>query len=131
MTAMGGSLGLTVAIGGAVEYQQNSNPHFHGNVHLASAYQHNSLMEIATMIKAKTLDPEAVKAWHSWVLHEEHLDVEQHEPNTNEYETSWNMNNKGRECDNLCQLPHFIATGDCFHIAIGFLRTSWQVRFLR
>jgi hypothetical protein len=47
---MGGTSGLCVGFGGAVEYQQNDNPHFHGNAHLVSMYQYMSLHEIATLM---------------------------------------------------------------------------------
>ena len=38
MLPMGGTFGLAVGLGGAVEYQGDDDPHFHGNLHLASAY---------------------------------------------------------------------------------------------
>lgn len=47
MLLTGGLQGLGVAFGGSVEYQQNWNPHFHGNVHTASVYQHKTMTEIA------------------------------------------------------------------------------------
>ena len=43
MSAVGGVMGLAVAMGGAVEYQVNGNPHVHGNAVLAGVYQHKTL----------------------------------------------------------------------------------------
>ena len=51
MMPMGGVFGLAVAIGGCVEYQGNDDPHFHGNLHKASVYQHKTLLEIAAMME--------------------------------------------------------------------------------
>ena len=47
MMPMGGVCGLAVALGGSVEYQGNDDPHFHGNLHVGSIYQHKTLLEIA------------------------------------------------------------------------------------
>ena len=56
MTPMGGFAGLGVSLGGCVEYQQNDNPHFHGNLHLANIYQFKTLAEIAELIRQKSSD---------------------------------------------------------------------------
>ena len=36
---MGGILGLVLGFCGAIEYQKNSNPHFHANVYVATVWQ--------------------------------------------------------------------------------------------
>ena len=50
MTPMDGFAGLGVALSKCVEYQQNHNPHFHGNLHLANIYEFKTLTEIAEHI---------------------------------------------------------------------------------
>ena len=60
MLPASGLAGLGVAFGGSVEYQQNWNPHFHGNVHTASVYQHKTMTEIAEMMESNLLTFEAL-----------------------------------------------------------------------
>ena len=54
-----------------MEYQQNWNPHFHGNVHTASADQHKTMAEIAEMMESNLLTFEALAKYQSW-MHREH-----------------------------------------------------------
>ena len=101
-------MGLAVALGGAIEYQKNDNPHFHGNLHLATIYQHKTLYEIADMIRQKLVDVEAIIAFQSWVCREEHFDLRQHNKELNSLEQSWQNNNKSTEHDGLCYLPAYL-----------------------
>jgi hypothetical protein len=71
---MGGSLGGVPAMGFAVEYQTLGPPHGHGNIHIANAYQFNTLYDIAQMIKEKMLDPQSVLDYHAWLHREEPFD---------------------------------------------------------
>ena len=79
MQPMGGTMGLAIALGGAAEYQKNDNPHFHGNLHLASVYQHKTLHEIADLMRNKLLDVKAIMAFQSWMCREEHFDGATHQ----------------------------------------------------
>ena len=72
-------MGLAVALGGAIEYQKNDNPHFHGNLHIASIYQHKTLYDIAELLRQKLLDVKAVIAFQRWTCREEHFDQAKHE----------------------------------------------------
>jgi len=108
MMPMGGLLALAQGSGGCVEYQRNSNPHFHGNVHIASAYQHKTLQEIAGMIEDALLSLESITAYQSWMCREEHFDQEAHYEHIDALEQHWKENNKARENDGLCQLPTYI-----------------------
>ena len=56
-------MGLAVVLGGAIGYQKNGNPHFHGNLHLASIYQHKTLYEIAELLRQKLVDAKAIIAF--------------------------------------------------------------------
>ena len=108
MQPLGGTMGLAVALGGAIEYQRNDNPHFHGNLHLATIYQHKTLYEIADMLRQKLVDVEAIIAFQSWVCREEHFDLRQHNKELNSLEQSWQNNNKSTEHDGLCYLPAYL-----------------------
>ena len=79
MTSMGGFAGLGVALGGCVEYQQNDNPHFHGNLHLASIYQFKTLAGIAELIQRNLVTLEEITHYQDWICHEDPLDMSVHE----------------------------------------------------
>ena len=55
---MGGAFGLCPSAGGAVEFQKQTTPHFHGNVLLSSVYQYKALKEIRDLIEADMLSVE-------------------------------------------------------------------------
>ena len=76
---MGGALGGASAIGLAIEYQAQSPPHGHGNVHLVNCYQYNTLYDIAQMIKKELLDPQSILDFHAWLHREEPFDSNAHE----------------------------------------------------
>ena len=73
MLPTGGLPGLGVAFGGSVEYQQNWNPHFHGNVHTACVYKHKTMTEIAEMMESNLLTFEALAKYQSWMHREDHF----------------------------------------------------------
>ena len=73
---MGGIAGMGISIGGSVEYQMSSDPHFHGNLHVASIYQHKSLVEVASMMQKNLVKLEDIAKFQSWVCREEHFDDE-------------------------------------------------------
>ena len=60
-------MGLSAGFGGAVEYQMNDDPHFHGNVHLVSMYQYLSLEEVAALMKMNAVTLEDIEQWQAWV----------------------------------------------------------------
>ena len=57
---MEGSLGLCPSAGGAIEFQKQTTPHFHGNVTLSSVYQHKTLKEIRDKIETGLLSVDAI-----------------------------------------------------------------------
>ena len=60
MVPMGGVNGLGMTVGGSVEYQGNTDPHFHGNVTLSPVYQHKTLKEIRDKIETGLLSVDAI-----------------------------------------------------------------------
>ena len=118
MIAIGGIEGLGVALGGCVEYQMNDNRHFHGNLHIASAYQHKSLKQIEQLMEARVISLDDVAAFQEHICREEHFDQELHEASLEKLEENWKTHNQSKECDKLCQLPAFIAMDDS--------RTMWD-----
>ena len=108
MLPMGGIMGLAVAIGGCVEYQGNDNPHFHGNVHLATVYQYKTLTEIAEMLQQNTLSLQDFTDFQNWICHDDHFDLEQHEKSLEDLEQKWCNNNSDASCHRLCQLPEYL-----------------------
>lgn len=81
MLPTGGLPGLGVAFGGSVEYQQNWNPHFHGNIHTASVYQYKTLTEIAEMMESNLLTFESLAKYQSWMHREDHFNHDSHQAN--------------------------------------------------
>ena len=108
MTPLGGIFGAIEALGGAVENQRGGTPHFHFNCHLASSYQHMTLLEIAKLIEQELLRPEDVFEFHSWLCREEHMDNEAHQKNVEAHEAAWETGYAAREHDGLCQLPQYL-----------------------
>ena len=86
MLPSGGFQVLGVAFGGSVEYQQNWNPHFHGNVHTACVYQQKTMTEIAEMMESNLLKLETLAKYQSWMHREEHLDHDSHQSNIKLFE---------------------------------------------
>ncbi len=108
MMPMGGVLGLGMALGGSVEYQGNDNPHFHGNLHLASVYQYKTLMEIAEMMESNVLQLADITSFQEWTCREDHFDLEGHNAALDVFEKKWNANNSDASCDDLCRLPLYL-----------------------
>ena len=109
MSPMGGIAGLGIALGGSVEYQMGNDPHFHGNYHVATIYQHKTLAEIATMINKHLIKLEEITKYQAWICRESHFDQESHNSSLGELEKAWCDNNQGPDGDGLCQLPSYIA----------------------
>jgi len=108
MLPTGGFAGLGEAFGGSVEYQQNWNPHFHGNVHLVSIYQHKTITEIAEMIESNLVNLEALAKWQCWTHREDHFNHDSHQANLEVLEAQWNNGNRDPVNDGLCQLLAFM-----------------------
>ena len=110
MEPMGGVSALCEALGGLIEYQGNDNPHWHGNMHLVSAYQHKTLREIAELIKEKVLSIQDFTDYYTALHQEDHCDQDKHFQMEPELEKRWSEHNKGPDGDRLCQLPAYMFT---------------------
>ena len=75
---MGGILGLVLGFCGAIEYQKNSNPHFHANVYVATVWQ-QPLKKLAQKIQATAITLEELFRYQAWLHNESHFNLEQHE----------------------------------------------------
>ena len=100
---------MVQGLGGAVEYQRSSDPHFHGNVHVICVYQHHNLEEIAKMVEDRLLTFENIHEFQRWVCREEHMLDDAHQKKLDDLEAGWAVNYRGSEHHRLCQLPAFIA----------------------
>ena len=76
MLSVGGFCGGADAMGGAVEYQRDGNPHFHLHMHLVNMYQHGTLQDVADALRNNALSAETLQAFHMAICSEEHPDVE-------------------------------------------------------
>ena len=108
MTPMGGFAGLAVALGGCVEYQQNDNPHFHGNLHLANLYQFKTLVEIADIMQKNLVTLDEILQYQDWICHEDILDKEKYKSTLLEKEQQWLQNNSHKACHTLCSYPTYL-----------------------
>ena len=126
MLPMGGIMGLAVAIGGCVEYQGNDNPHFHGNVHLATVYQYKTLTEIAEMLQQNTLSLQDFTDFQNWICHDDHFDLEQHKKSLEDLEQKWCNNNSDASCHRLCQLPEYLRSSIVCLCGMENLHALWR-----
>ena len=117
-TAAGGVFGLVAGFGGSVEYQRNSNPHFHGNMHIVSVYQHKTLFEIKDMLEKELLSADALLGFQAWAHREEHFAHAEHQEQVPAVEAGWQSNFRGVEHAGLCSFPEFISQDDS--------RTMWD-----
>ena len=108
MLPLGGIMGLAVALGGCVEYQGNDNPHFHGNVHLATVYQYKTLWDIAQLIQKNILKLEDFTDFQDWICHEDPFNLEDHNKSLDDLEQKWCNNNSDASCNRLCNLPSYL-----------------------
>ncbi|CAK9024343.1 ATP-dependent DNA helicase [Durusdinium trenchii] len=81
MLPLGGVFGAAMALGGAIEFQYHSSPHFHFEVFLSNIYQYNTLEQIAQSMSAKALDAKDIFRWYDWVRmerppHQQTFDVD-------------------------------------------------------
>ena len=106
---MGGILGLVLGFCGAIEYQKNSNPHFHANVYVATVWQ-QPLKKLAEKIRAKAVTLEELFQYQAWLHNESHFNLQQHEALFPALEKQWMQNFPGTEHDKLCLWPAFVAT---------------------
>ena len=95
--------------GGAVEFQKQSTPHFHGNVSIRSVYQHKTLQDIGVLIESNLLSVDAIKSVQSWVCREEHLNQEMHDQDMERMAKVWHTNYEAREHDPMSRLPAYVA----------------------
>ena len=102
MDPMGGSNGLCEATGGLREYQAKDDPHFHGNAHLASVYQHKTLQEIAELIQQEIISLGQLTDYYTALHQEDHCLHDKHVQDEIQLEQQWLNNNKGPEGDRLC-----------------------------
>ena len=105
MLPLGGVFGAAVALGGAIEFQYHSSPHFHFEVFLSNIYQYNALDQIAQSMSEKALDAKDIFRWYDWVRverppHQQTFDVDADRL----YDAWWNRF-EDVEHDRLCFLP--------------------------
>ena len=105
---MGGVLGLVLGFCGAIEYQQNSTPHFHANVYVASVWQH-PLKVLAAKLQAKAVSLGEIFEYQQWLHNESHLNLEQHVALEPDLDAEWKQNFVGKQHDKLCLWPAFVA----------------------
>ena len=108
MTSMGGFAGLGVALGGCVEYQQKDNPHFHGNLHLASMYQFKTLAEIAELMESNLVTLDEITHYQDWICHEDPLDMSAYDAVLLKREQQWSEDNSDKACHTLCCYPSYL-----------------------
>ena len=105
--AGGGIFGLVRGFCGAIEYQRNSAPHFHGHVYVANIWQ-KDFQALVSAIEAKLVSPESIFKYHAWLHRECHFDVERHMEEVTGIEHAWLGNFVGKEQDDLCLWPSFV-----------------------
>ena len=107
--AMGGAAELCTAIAGAVEYQRNAAPHFHGNVYLYLRHVwQRPVQEVASLIEQELLQPEKLLEYHQWLHREEHFDLGAHMDIEKKVKEEWFLNWPTANYDELAILPSLV-----------------------
>ena len=70
----GGVLGGAPALGGGTEHQGYGTPHLHVEVHIASAYQFDTLVEIVEKLRNGSFAFKDLIQYHEWLHAEDILD---------------------------------------------------------
>ena len=105
---VGGILGLVLGFCGAIEYQQNSTPHFHANVFVASIWQ-QPLTVLARKLQQKAVSLQEIYQYQAWLHNESHVHLEDHEALVPDLEKAWKQNFLEQKHDKLCLWPAFVA----------------------
>ena len=131
---MGGILGLVLGFCGAIEYQKNSNPHFHANVYVATVWQ-QPLKKLAQKIQAKAVTLEELFRYQAWLHNESHFNLEQHEALFPALEKKGCKTSRGRSMTSYAfgqlSLPQTPRLRRCCHGLPTAGRTAWSVAHRR
>ena len=104
----GGVLGLVKGICGAIEYQSNSAPHFHGHVYTATVWQ-QPLKVLAEQVEQQLMTKEKIFQFHQWVHNEVYFDKAKQELDEAAVERSWAGNYQEEAKNQLSLWPQFLA----------------------
>ena len=104
----GGILGLAKGLCGAIEYQGNSTPHFHGNLFLANIWQ-KPLTVLADKLQQEVQEVANVHQFHEWLHSETHPLPEAHAAAVQtQLEDAWRQKFSTANYDSLSQWPRFV-----------------------
>jgi len=99
---MGGALGAMCALGGAVEHQKMSTPHFHAQGHVVCAYQYHTLQDIADKLQAQFFTVDDLKQYQSWMHRGEVVDEDAYKEFRPRVEKEW-----AEAHHSLCVTPEY------------------------
>ena len=69
-----------------MEYQGNDDPHVHGNLHVASVYQHKTLLEISALMERNLFTVKDITDYQQWICREDHFNLEEHNAHVETFE---------------------------------------------
>ena len=108
MRPVGGCCGGMEALGGATEHQGNGTPHFHGEGHIVTAHQFDSLADIGLKVKTSKLTPEACKRYQEWLHCEDIIDEKAYNTFLPRVEEEWETRYAAREHDAMSTIPAYL-----------------------
>ena len=101
----GGIFGRCDALFGGVEAQKAGALHLHFHAFIQRVHQHNTLYDIAQMIRDELLSVGALKQYTDWVCNQSYPDVERSKSEADEVEAQWP---KFEQDKRLGRIPSFV-----------------------
>ena len=103
-------LGGIPALGGGTEHQGYGTPHLHVEVHVASAYQFDSLAEIVQKLQDQRFSMDDWFAYQEWFHAEDVLDKDTKEEVTATLEEDWHSRFSDKKHDDMSVTPAYLVS---------------------
>ena len=117
----GGILGASVAVGGGTEHQGYGTPHLHFEVHVACAYQYDTLDKVMAKLEAGKFTFQQWLDYQEWLHKEDVLEENTKQELAGDLENQWNRRFSTKENDDMSLNPSFLSDDtnrlDTFHVA--------------
>jgi len=108
MRPVGGSAGGMPALVGSTEHQALGTPHFHGEGHVVSAYQFDTMKEIAEKFQQSKITLDEWKHHNAWLHREEVLHPSTHAAFKEKVDEEFASRYSGKEHDGLSVIPSYL-----------------------
>ena len=104
----GGVLGGAPAVGGGTEHQGYGTPHLHVEVHIASAYQFDTLVEIVEKLRNGSFALKDLTQFHEWLHAEDIVDEKVRAHFDQDLEEQWHARFSGTQHHDMSSIPTYL-----------------------